>query len=105
MTDAPEMNPDDYDPAMGCFIVTNERYKELFPLPTRADVSRAAVEAAYIAGLDAAIEAVNDTFWNEAVRFTVAERLRALKDPAHVAAAVANIMEKKQCLNSAKSLS
>jgi hypothetical protein len=71
----------------------------------RADVSRAAVEAAYIAGLDAA-DTTTNAFMGQlsssvpAIEHTdidaliiAADHIRALKDPAHVRAAVANITE------------
>jgi len=54
--------------------------------------ARATAEAAYIAGLDAAADAINDD--GEYVRsIRLANRITALRDPAHVATAVAKIMK------------
>ena len=54
----------------------------------RADVSRTAVEAAYIAGLDAAEKVADDNYEPR-----LAISIRALKDPAHVRYAVAKLTE------------
>ena len=71
----------------------------------RADMHTAAMERAYIAGLDAA-DTTTNAFMGQlsssvpAIEHTdidaliiAADRIRALKDPAHVRAAVANITE------------
>jgi len=60
----------------------------------RADVSRAAVEAAYIAGLDAAEKVAEH--YDEHLSNGAPKVIRALKDPALVRAAVAKLTETAQ---------